>query len=331
MAAQVRIGFIGVGGIAGHHLKQLAAIEAAQIVALCDLREEAAQAKADEYGGQVYTDYHAMLDAEELDAVYVCIPPKFHTDAELLAAQKGCALFVEKPVALTMEKALEVQEAIAKAGVLSAVGYTMRYWPGIGAAKEYLADKAVSLVVCNRWGGIAGGADHWWRNMSISGGQLVEQATHQVDAIRWIMGEVDEVYAHYEYASMASYENMTIPASQALCLKFASGAAGTVSCSCAMTGGGGGGGWDFITDGQRVSVAGQKASVLPAPEGSDGALSCSLPGINIDEGFVQAVAGGPAESIRSTYADAVRSLEVTLAANKSAATGQPVACKAWKA
>ncbi len=214
---------------------------------------------------------------------------------------------------------------------MSSAGYTMALSAlGIGAAKEYLAGKTVSLVTCNRWGGIAGGPDHWWRRMDISGGQLVEQATHQVDAIRWIMGEVEEVYARYEYASMAHHENFSIPASQALCLKFASGAAGTVTCSCATHAGGGGGGWDFLLDGQRVTVAGQKASVLPQPAGVDGELSCSLPAINIDEGFVQAVAGGPADSIRSTYADAVRSLEVTLAANESARLGHAVPCRAWR-
>lgn len=330
MADQVRIGFIGTGGIAGHHLRQLQPIEGADIAALCDINEAAARKAADEHGGRVYTDYRAMLDAEELDAVYLCVPPKFHSDAEILAARKGCALFVEKPVTLTLDLAVEIRDEIARAGVLSSVGYTMRYWPGIGAAREYLAGKTASMVSCNRWGGIAGGPDHWWRNMSISGGQLVEQATHQVDAIRWMLGEIEEVWASYEYASMAHHENFTIPASQAVAFKMACGAAGVMTCSCATHKGGGGGGWDVLLDGERLSVEGQQAKRQPVPDGEDGTLSCSLPAMSIDEGFVAAVKSGDGSTIRSTYADAVLSLEVTLAANQSAAGGQPVACTLWR-
>lgn len=331
MAEKVAIGFIGVGGIARHHLKQLSDIAAAEVVALCDINEDAAKSASEEFGGTVYTDYHRMLDAEVLDAVYVCIPPKFHTDAEILAAQKGCALFVEKPVALTLDKALEVQAAIESAGVLSSVGYTMRYWPGICAAHEFLQDKRASMVTCNRWGGVAGGEDHWWRRMDVSGGQLVEQATHQVDAIRWMLGEVKQVWARYEYESLAHLPNFTIPASQALALELESGVVGTVTCSCATYKGGGGGGWDILLDGQRLTIAGQKASLLPAPEGEDGELVPAMPQMNIDEGFVSAVASGNPSTIRSTYADGVRSLEVTLAANESAKSGQPVECTAWRA
>ncbi|NUQ00388.1 MAG: Gfo/Idh/MocA family oxidoreductase [Armatimonadetes bacterium] len=327
MADKVRIGFIGVGGIARHHLNQLKPISKAEVVALCDLNEAAAQAASSDHGGTVYTDYHRLLDQEELDAVYICVPPKFHSDAEILAAQKGCALFVEKPVALTLDKALEIQAAIEQAGVLSSVGYTMRYWLGICAAREFLAGKQASMVCCNRWGGIAGGPDHWWRNLDISGGQLVEQATHQVDAIRWMLGEIKSVWARYEQQSMAHHENFTIPASQALAFEMVNGTVGTLTCSCAMHKGGGGGGWDILLDGQRVSIQGMDAKLLPPPEGEDGALFSSMPQMNIDEGFVEAVATGDGASIRSTYADAVRSLEVTLAANESAATGKVVECR----
>ncbi len=330
MAGTVRIGFIGVGGIARHHLQQLKGLEAAEIVAHTDVNEAAAQAAAKDFGGTAYTDHRRMLDNEDLNAVYVCIPPKFHTDQEVLAAQKGCALFVEKPVALTMEKALEVAEAIDQAGVLSSSGYVMRYWAGICAAKEYLAGRTASLVSCARWGGIAGGPDHWWRNMSISGGQFVEQATHNMDAIRWILGEVKTVWARYEYASMAHHEKFTIPASQAIAFELASGTAGLFSCSCATHAGGGGGGWDILLDGQRVTIDGQNASVMPAPEGGDGKLASTMAPLSIDAGFVQAVATGDASTIRGTYADAVRTLEVTLAANESAKTGKPVDCTVWR-
>src|SRR5438105_2869514 len=112
MKEQVRLGFLGTGGIAGHHLKQLQEVPGAEIVALCDVVAERAEARAQEFGGRAYRDYRQMLEREELDALYVCVPPFAHDDAEVQAARRGIHLFVEKPVTLTMEKGLEVLQAI---------------------------------------------------------------------------------------------------------------------------------------------------------------------------------------------------------------------------
>ena len=65
-----------------------------------------------------------MYDGEkQLDAVFVCVPPDSHQDAEILAAQKGIHIYVEKPIALSMEKAYEVEDAVNKAGIITAVGF----------------------------------------------------------------------------------------------------------------------------------------------------------------------------------------------------------------
>ena len=62
MALPVRVGFVGTGGIAGSHLKQLQEIPEAQVVALCDIVEDRVQQRVQEFGGTPYTDYRAMLD-----------------------------------------------------------------------------------------------------------------------------------------------------------------------------------------------------------------------------------------------------------------------------
>src|SRR5688572_29267740 len=98
----LKLGFIGLGHIAQKtHLPALAPLlESGEAVlqAFCDVDENTARAAAQEHGvAAVYTDHHAMLEREPLDALYVLIPPTFHTDAELIAAERGIALFVEKP------------------------------------------------------------------------------------------------------------------------------------------------------------------------------------------------------------------------------------------
>ena len=248
MMESVRIGFVGTGGIANHHLKQLAEIDAAEIVALCDVSEDRARATAASFGGAVYTDHHRMLDEADLDALYVCIPPFAHTDAEILAAERGIHLFVEKPVALDMEKGIEVNEAIQKAGVLSCVGYTLRYYPGALMGKQFLQDRTIAMVACDRWGGVPGDANHWWRVMNKSGGQLVEMVTHQVDMIRFLAGEVKNVYARYALRTLQDQPNFSVPDVQVVVLEFESGAIGYVTASCALTHGGGQGRMEFILD-----------------------------------------------------------------------------------
>ena len=105
----VKIGFVGCGGIANAHMKNLAQIENAEMVAFCDIVEERAKAAADEYGGQPFTVPAEMYEKAEMDAVYVCLPPFAHADQEILAVQAGLNLFVEKPIAINMEKAREMR------------------------------------------------------------------------------------------------------------------------------------------------------------------------------------------------------------------------------
>lgn len=318
----VRIGFVGTGGIANHHLRQLAEIEEAQIVALCDVSEDSVRATAETYGGAVYTDHKKMLDEAEMDALFVCIPPFAHTDAEILAAERGIHLFVEKPVALTMDKGIEVNEAIQKAGVLSCVGYSVRYTAGAAVGKKFLEDRTIAMVACDRWGGVPGGADHWWRVMDKSGGQLVEMTTHQVDMIRYLVGEVKEVYARYALRTLQNLENLTVPDVQVIALEFKNGAVGYVTCSCALINGGGLGRMEFILDGMRMSwdaggIQVSPGNAAPIPEAPADILS-------IDQSFVKAVATGDASLIKTPYDDGLRSLDVTLAANQSAIEGRPI-------
>ena len=82
----VRVALIGTGGIAGHHLNELAALGAdkVRVVALCDIAEDRAYAAAaDIEGARVFTDYRQMFDdaGDELDAVYICVPPFAHDGA----------------------------------------------------------------------------------------------------------------------------------------------------------------------------------------------------------------------------------------------------------
>lgn len=327
IGAPVKVAFVGAGGIAGYHLANLARIPEAEVVAICDIAMEAAARAADrlEVAGKVhpavYSSYQKMLDEQEMDAVYVCVPPFAHDGVEIHAARRKVNLFVEKPVAIKLPTAVEILHEVRQAGIMAASGYLLRYWASTQAARLFLTGKPISLVACDRWSGIPGGPDFWWRDMSRSGGQLHEGTTHQVDLMRYLAGEIVRVDARHSYGALRDLERVTVPDSQVALLEFASGAIGYVSNSCVLTRGGHTSRLEFVLR-DRVLRWGETLTLDP-PNGVE------LPdqpeySMNIDEAFIRAVGENQPELIRSPYEEAVRTLAVTVAARESAERGTAV-------
>ena len=142
----VRLGFIGLGYITVKaHLPALKPLaEAGEVVlqAFCDVSEETGKEQADAFGAQaVYTDHRDMFAREELDAVYVCLPPTLHTDEITTAVEGGVHVFVEKPQSLDMGQAVAFARAIQNAGVVSQVGFMSRCYPSAEFTRQLLADR----------------------------------------------------------------------------------------------------------------------------------------------------------------------------------------------
>lgn len=317
----IQVGFIGAGGRARSHMRVLQVIEDVEIVAICDVRRETAVQVAGEYGARPYTDHRMMLDREPLSALYVCVPTFAHTDAEILAVRQGVHLFVEKPVAPTMEKALEILEAVRESGVLTCVGYQLRYSGIVQQAKSFLEGREIGMAAVHRWGGLPG--TPWWRVMAQSGGQIVEQTTHQVDLLRFLVGEVAEVHAYYALRTLDDEENLDIPDVHSINLKFETGAIGSLTSTCTFRNGGGTGLMSFVMKDMRAEFGAEGLEVHPESAADPGPVHRDAG--DIDEVFMDAIRKGDGSAILSDYEDGVRSLDVTLAANRSAGSGRPEA------
>lgn len=313
----VRIGIIGTGGIAQAHIRRLMQIPEARIVALCDIIEDKVRAVAGPPDAPTFTDGARLIAETELDALYLCVPPDQHGDMEIQAARKGIHLFVEKPVNRSLERAKEIAAVIRETGVMSQSGYVFRYLASTMQLKTFLQDKPVGTANVIRWCGIPGMP--WWPYYDQSGGQLFEMTTHQVDLLRWVMGEVEAVSASYSFHRLLpDRPEMTVPDTQTALLHFRSGASATVSTSCAL-GKGYRGEAEFLIRDARVSwrADGLKVepegvyTLAPAPEETP----------SIDAAFVRAVASDNPVFLRSPYDDALRTVAVTLAANRSAEEG----------
>lgn len=318
---QIKVGFLGVGAMGQHHLKTVHGFLEAKVVAVCDVDAELSRAMGTQYDARHYTNHHEMLDKEELDALYVVVPPFAHTDAELIAARKGIHLFVEKPVALTMEKAREVQAAVRKAGIITSVGYTLRYFEAPTRLQQFLRDETIAMIVITRWGGLPG--TPWWRVMSRSGGQLVEQTTHQVDLVRYITGrEITNVYADYATRVLGDEPGLDIPDVQSVAMRLDDGTPVSLTTSCNMREGGGDSSMNFLMKDYLLATTPTKIRTSPhANPELDGEFGEQM---NIDRAFIEAIRHHDPSYIRCDYTEGLKSLAVTLAANESAATGRPV-------
>lgn len=332
----VRIGFIGAGGIAGVHTAALAGMPDVEVVALCDVAPGPIEATRERVNARLakqgsprtldaaaYTDYHAMLRDERLSAVYVCLPPFAHGEPEEAVVAAGVPMLVEKPVALDLARAARVLDAIKERQLLVAVGYQYRYSPTLHKAREFLEGHTVGQVVAMRFGSTP--RTSWFHRQDRSGGQMIEMATHQIDMLRYLAGEVRTVYG----AGATRINNRERPEYDifdvnALTLSFESGAVGTFA-------------GNFITDhathlddwGVHVFCDGLVLSLgdslrVSTPDGTQEFPFEQEPMALEDAAFVRAVAEGRPDLIQSDYENGLRTLAVTLAADRSQRTGQPV-------
>ncbi len=314
----VRVCFVGTGGIADRHLETLSQMPNVEIVALCDLVEELVRAKTEIHHATAYTDFREMLEQENLDALFICVPPFAHGEIELTAIEKGLPLFVEKPVAVNLQMAKPILEAVQKSDLITAVAYKFRWDDHIIQAKELLQDKTVGLVVGHYWLSMPGVA--WWRVQEQSGGQMVEQTTHFVDLARYLCGEITHVQAFAAHRVMHhKYPDCTAADAASVNLRFASGAIGNISNTFILAGGGSTE-LDVMAEEFRLAVAGDV--VRWWSEDESGQILKQINGYVAEvEAFITAVETGDRSGIYSDYTDAYRTLAVTVAANVSAEQG----------
>jgi len=297
----------------------LTQVKGAEMVAFCDVDAARAEAAAQKYGGKAYISHHEMFEKEKLEAVWICLPPFAHSDQEIRAAQRGIHIFVEKPISNSLQKAQEINRAIESAGIIASVGYHWRHMDVTDCAKELLAGKTLGMLLGYWMGGMPG--VHWWRVMAESGGQFVEQTTHIVDLARYFAGDVDTVYAATATRALGDVPDFDVTDVGTATLKFASGVVGTISNTCLLQMGYTVG-LHLITPDTIMEISGGLKIIHPGR--IEEIRNTNNPTIREDQIFIDAIQSGDQSQIRSPYADALKTLAVTIAINESAATGQPV-------
>jgi predicted dehydrogenase len=316
---RVRIGFIGAGGIASRHIGNLLGFPDVEIVGVADPAPDRAVTQAERAGARAYADHHALFASERLDGLYICTPPFAHGAPELAAIERNLPFFVEKPIAAGLEAAEAIERSMTGQELVTSVGYHWRYLDTVVEAAERLAESP-ALLVSGYWLDRTP-PPQWWVREVLSGGQMVEQATHIVDLARHLVGEIDEVFAVVATAQRPDFPESDIATGTAASLRFASGAVGSLSTTCLLR-------WPhriglhLFGDGLAIELT-EFEIMVDVGNGRPVRRAEGDPFVRADRDFIDAVKG-VANRIRVPYAEALRTHRAAIAIAHSARTGQPI-------
>ncbi|WP_028560510.1 Gfo/Idh/MocA family protein [Paenibacillus pinihumi] len=198
---QIRIGVIGVGIIGKTHVKNYAEIPGADVVAVCDLNEQEAQAVADQYGiPHVYTDYKALLERDDIDAVDVCLHNNFHAPLTIAALEAGKHVYCEKPIAGSYYDGLSMVEAARASGKMLHIQLNSLYKKETKAAKSLIDDGQLGHIFHGRSNGFRRrgrpyvdgfGTVHFTRKASAGGGALLDMGVYHIAQMLYLMSETE--------------------------------------------------------------------------------------------------------------------------------------------
>ena len=323
---KIRVGLIGCGGRQGSHIDAFSHMDDVEVVAVADPVEDRRIAAAKKTGAQrIYANHTELYDHENastLDALFIAIEPTAHSDTETRAIDLGIPFLVEKPMTLDLNQADEIAHRIAEKNLITAVGFQCRYDDINVAAKNFIDSNKIVTVAASRVGGIP--EVNWWRIKSLSGGQLVEQTIHQMDILRYFLGEPASVYSVATRGFITEDKcpgYFTDDLSTTL-ITFKSGVTATMMTGCYSENGAS---WDSkMTFGSLSSrMDYYLCSNVRFEEGINVKSSVDF-GTICDRTFIDAVISGDPSKIRSPYSDAMKSVAFTLACNKSMETGEVV-------
>lgn len=195
---------IGCGRIAPRHAQALQSLEHShhlKLVAACDVIESRVYNYAQTYNCSPYTDYHALLENPDIHVVNVCVPSGLHAQIGIDAARAGKHVLMEKPIALNLDDADALIEACEQAGVTLGVVLQNRFNPPMRDLRALVDSGALGRLMLGsatvRWYRPQEYyEDGWHGTWAMDGGALMNQSIHHIDALQWLMGDVESVFAY---------------------------------------------------------------------------------------------------------------------------------------
>jgi predicted dehydrogenase len=203
---EIKVGIIGLGGMANVHMEVIARLEGVRIIALCDSLGEAVNRTGDKLGISLdrrFAHYADLITCDEVDAVLSITPNDAHYEIVKCCLLHNKPIMTEKPFTRTFEEAYELHQLYVENPIPSMVGFSYRYVPSFRYARDLIKQGKIGQIrhvfvqYLQSWGVPVYDTPMNWRYRSeITGtGALADLGSHMVDAARYMIGEFDEVMA----------------------------------------------------------------------------------------------------------------------------------------
>lgn len=195
----MKVGIIGASFAKAAFLPALRHTPGTEVVAIASARMESARSAASEFDvPHAYDDWEAMLGAHHFDLVCIATPTFLHAPQTLAAIEAGAHVLCDKPTAMNAAEAARMLEAAERAGRIHMIDHELRFNPNRMRIAELIADGSLGEIrhvditnVGSTWSDPASRPqDDWWSLAEKGGGRLGANGSHQVDLLRWWLGEV---------------------------------------------------------------------------------------------------------------------------------------------
>ena len=195
----MRVGIIGASFAQAAYLPALRHVPGAEVVAIASARRSSAQTAATAFGvPHAYDDWQRMLAAHRFDLVCIATPTVLHAPQTLAAIAAGAHVLCEKPTAMDAGEAAGMLAAAEAAGRIHMIDHELRFNPNRARIAALIADGTLGEIrhvtianITNGWNHPASRAKgDWWSLADQGGGRLGANGSHQVDLLRWWLGEV---------------------------------------------------------------------------------------------------------------------------------------------
>ena len=329
MMETIRVALIGAGRIGHEHARNLASFPSVQVVVVCDpLIEAAKMVRPLARALEISESPDEAFARSDVDAVVVCTPTDTHADMIERAAKSKKAVFCEKPVALELERTQKALEVVHANGVPFQIGFQRRFDAGYAEAKRRIASGTLGRIDQFRAVGRDPGPPPK-EYLAKSGGIFIDQAIHEFDLARFLVGEVTEVYSWGAARFSEDAATLGDADTATTLLRFKNGAIGVIENSRRAVYG-----YDIVTE-----IFGANGKIIVQAEPKTPIRHYSESGYQMDhyhffmdrfgpafraelESFFRCVTDGVTPSPDAF--DALESLRIAVAATKSWKTGQPV-------
>jgi predicted dehydrogenase len=196
MSNITKFGLIGAGGIAQAYAQAFSKTPTAKLIAVADVRIDAAKALAEGLGAEHYPSYEAMVSSEQLDAVIICTPPTTHLEISTYCLENGINVLCEKPLSVDSGSAKKMIACAQSHGLILTMASKFRYVEDMIKAKSLMMSGILGEVVLfeNAFTARVDMTNRWNSNPAISGGGvLIDNGTHSIDIMRYFLGPLAQV------------------------------------------------------------------------------------------------------------------------------------------